>query len=210
MKFWEEKGIWWPDCENRKDYEHAFGRIDAIDAALALCKGRMACIQAGGWVGLWPRRLAKEFEYVFTYEPVPYLYECLRKNTADLQNVTAADVALGAHDGALNLTVALSGCTSAVPEDSAKYRSRVIEQRMVPMITIDGDFMNCESIDAIFLDVERFEIDVLKGAKETIKRFSPVITVEVLKGENAKMEEFMSGIGYSLKARAHNDWIYTR
>lgn len=210
--YWPEKNIHWPDCEQRKDYAHAFGRIDAISAALVLCPKRDFCLQAGGWVGMWPMALAQAFKHVATYEPVPYLFECMQANLRDLRfkNVKAHNVALGARDGALELTVALSGCTSAVPEDSAKYQSRVIEKRTVPMVTIDGELMLQTSVDALFLDVERFEIAVLEGARETIKKFSPVITVEVLKGEGPKMEEYMTSIGYSPRARCHNDRIYTR
>jgi FkbM family methyltransferase len=211
--FWEEKGIYWPDCENRKDFDHALNRIDAIDAALGLCKGRDVCLQAGGWIGMWPAQLASHFKHVITYEPVPYLFACLAANVSRLcvgKVVTARTAALGARDGSLELTVALSGCTSAVPEDSAKYQSRVIEKRTVPMVTIDGECAALKAVDAIFLDVERFEIAVLEGAKQTIKKFSPVITVEVLKGEDKKMEEYMTSIGYSLRARSHNDRIYTR
>lgn len=210
--YWPEKSIYWPDCEQRKDYAHAFGRIDAIGAALALCPKRDFCLQAGGWVGMWPMALAQSFAHVVTYEPVPYLHECLQANLRDLKfdNVRAYNVALGARDGALDLTVALSGCTSAVPEDSDKYRSRVIEKRTVPMVTIDGELMLQTSVDALFLDVERFEIAVLEGARETIRKFSPVITVEVLKGEDKKMGDYMAGIGYGLRARVHNDRIYTR
>ncbi len=213
--FWEKKGIFWPDCENKKDFDHALSRIDAIDAALALAPGRGVCLQAGGWVGLWPLRLAEHFQHVHTYEPVPYLYECLVDNSKRVPGEFGAkihprNVALGAHDGALDLTVALSGCTSAVPEDNPKYQSRVIERRTVPMVTIDGEMMLQPNVDAIFLDVERFEIAVLEGARGVIKRCSPVITVEVLKGEDRRMGAYMESIGYSLKARSHNDWIFAR
>lgn len=211
-KLWEEKGIYWPDCENRKDYEHAFGRIDAIDAALAVCKGRTRCVQAGGWVGMWPVRLAQEFGTVLTFEPVPYLFDCLNANIGlcSAKNVYARNLALGSHQGTVALTVALSGCTSAVPEDNPKYQSRVIEKRVAPLVTLDAQMEGASACDAIFLDVERYEIEVLKGAKQLIWKFSPVITVEVLKGEDQRMDAFMDTIGYSLRARAHNDRIYTR
>jgi FkbM family methyltransferase len=124
--------------------------------------------------------------------------------------VTARPVALGARDGTLDLTVALSGCTSAVPEDNAKYQSRVIEKRTVPMVTIDDEVGALGACDALFLDVERFEIAVLRGAIKTVERCSPVITVEVLKGEGPNIEAYMQSIGYSLRARVHNDRIYTR
>lgn len=211
-KLWEEKNIFWPECEQQKDYEHAFGRIDAIDAAVRLCKGRTRCIQAGGWIGMWPLKLSEHFEHVATWEPVPYLYECLLANLCHrkVTNVTARPVALGAHDGAVELTVALSGCTSAVPEDSAKYQSRVLEKRAVPMEKLDGALAGAAACDALFLDVERYEISVLEGAKQLIKKFSPVITVEILKGENERMGAYMESIGYRPRDRAHNDWIFTR
>jgi FkbM family methyltransferase len=208
--WWEEKGIFWPDNENKKDLDHALGRIDAIDAALKHCRGFNRCIQAGGWVGAWPIRLAQRFRQVATYEPVPYLFDCMDANIArrGLANVVRSPLALGARPGALTLHVALSGCTSATAPVNAKEASRFIENLVVQQTTIDSEMETVQHCDALFLDVERFEIPVLEGALKTIMRFRPVITVEVLKGEGPKMLHWMERRAYKLVERCHNDWVF--
>ncbi len=209
--YWEEKGIFWPDTENKKDHDHALGRIDASDAALELLPEEPEfCVQAGGWVGAWPLYLANHFKTVLTYEPVPYLYECLVANIKEWPSIIARNIALGAADGGLQLDVALSGCTSAALPMDPKSQSRFVERINVPMASLDGELMNQPRVDALFLDVERWETAVLDGAKQIIKKHRPVITVEVLKGEGDKMLGWMSRHGYALRNRVHNDWIFTK
>ena len=121
------------------------------------------------------------------------------------------DFALGAkNEGELKLDVALSGCTSAVLPRDPKSLSRFLETISVPMVTVDWMFQDAKRVDALFLDVERYEIQVLEGAVETIRKHHPVITVEVLKGEGDRMLGWMSNHGYTLRNRAHNDWIFSR
>lgn len=218
MNYVNLDGLWWPEEEPQKDIEHATARLDAIDAAMPFMKGTSFCLQAGGWVGIWPLYLSDLFDRVVTFEPVPYLFECMKKNienassnsvqTPRSEMITAYDVALGPALGELTLEVARSGCTSACLPTDPKSRSRYVETIKVPVTTIDETCEKIERVDALFLDVERYEIPVLRGALYTIRKHKPVITVEVLKGGGPKIIEAMDDLKYRLVARAHNDWIF--
>jgi hypothetical protein len=51
--------------------------------------------------------------------------------------------------------------------------------------------------DFIKLDVEGMELDLLRGAKETIERCAPVMLVEVLKNDVKLIGTFLGDIGYA-------------
>lgn len=210
MEFVKEFNCYWPSEENQKDYAHAKARIGAIDVTVKYLTDNYKCIQAGGWIGMWAIELAKHFDKVWVWEPVPYLYEVLDANAADdaPNEVTTWNEALGPVNGTLELMVETGGCTSAFPSDHPKAKSRQTGRITVPMRTIDS--LNLSSCGALFLDVERYELQVLEGAKDTIKKYSPVLSLEVLKGEDKAVEKWAAKNGYKLRDRSFNDWILTR
>nr|WP_245933001.1 FkbM family methyltransferase [Caballeronia novacaledonica] len=65
----------------------------------------------------------------------------------------------------------------------------------VPMISIDS--LALERVDFIKIDVEGMEMDVLKGAAETLKRCAPVLLVETLKSDANAIRTFLAGVGYA-------------
>jgi FkbM family methyltransferase len=65
----------------------------------------------------------------------------------------------------------------------------------VPMISIDS--LELERVDFIKIDVEGMEMDVLKGATETLKRCAPVLLVETLKSDAKTIRAFLASVGYA-------------
>lgn len=208
LEFDAELGCYWPSEENRKDFKHAHARIGAIDAALKHVTDFSYALQAGGWIGMWGQYLSKHFKLLDVFEPVPYLFEAASKNLEALGNVAVHRIALSSEAAKLQLTVETGGCTSACPSDHPKAKNRQTGIINVDAVRIDQ--LGLQSCGALFLDVERYELQVLEGAKETLRKFSPVITVEVLKSEDKKVQVWMQQHGYRLRERSFNDWIFTR
>lgn len=65
----------------------------------------------------------------------------------------------------------------------------------VPMVSIDS--LQLERVDFLKIDVEGMELDVLEGAKETLKRCAPIILVETLKSDAQDIRKFLAGAGYA-------------
>lgn len=84
----------------------------------------------------------------------------------------------------------------------------------IPIIPLDNIKLN--HCDAIWLDVEGFELFALKGAERTIRKFWPVIICEEKSlGEvygvgRHDIETYLEGLGYDLTAGFHNDRLYVR
>jgi FkbM family methyltransferase len=200
------RNLWWPDYEGaEKMYRYMIKRVTDIDVSLKRVRSLGVCVQAGGHVGLWARRLARHFEEVNVFEPVPELYDCLKMNTAHLPNVIPRNEALGETAGEVLLTVLPSGRSNLSGTVKAGDLLRTVA---TPVVTIDDlALVRC---DALFLDVERHELEVLRGAKRTIKEFNPTITLELLPDQENEYMAYMIKLGYRHAGKIHNDHIFTR
>lgn len=130
---------------------------------------------------------------VVAFEPVPmtaaWLEETLRRN--DLTNVTVLRTALSASAGVAGMRVgpASEAGLAHLVDSAASYQShftgetRVID---VPIASIDQLLMEGElpTPSLIKIDVEGAELEVLRGASETLSTARPTIVTELWGGEN--------------------------
>lgn len=180
--------------------------------AIAYCKHRRVAIQAGGHVGTWPVFLAAHFDTVYTFEPIGENFDCLTRNIAAHAKVPdsifAARGALGNKRGPIDMV--LSG------KSTGQHRARYPAERnlgSVPVYRIDD--LALPVVDAIFLDLEGFEIHALRGAIETLKAHRPIVMAEnnkrtVDQGFNlGDLEIFMRMANYRLTGAVNEDLIFT-
>lgn len=156
------KGLWWPDTVGDQ-YAHALMHVESIEWAIKRCKLRRKAVQAGGNVGLWPRRLAQSFDKVITFEPDDVSRECLLMNVPD--NVEVGVTVLGSEFGSCGIKHRGLGSHNVIDGDVCE---------MAPL-----DDMGLEDVDLLQLDVEGYEWHALKGAEDTIRRCRPIIQVEL-------------------------------
>ena len=77
---------------------------------------------------------------------------------------------------AFDLYVQPAGDTSSLAPSPSSQRVRV------KVTTLDITFRNLPRLDLLKIDVESFELEVLQGAIETLRRHQPVIEFEYLDG----------------------------
>jgi len=101
-----------------------------------------------------------------------------------------------------------SGYSSLLtPKEDKKHRFREIRVEMKKL----DELQKFENVDAIKIDVEGAELEVIKGSKETISRNKPIIMFESCPGDNQVKEELWElfnslKFGIHLPNRlAHND-----
>jgi FkbM family methyltransferase len=192
------QGLYWPDSVG-DDYIHAMAHVGGIEWAIEHCPKKRMAVQAGGNIGLWPRRLAAVFDRVITFEPDPVSRECLERNVPE--NVTVHSEALGDVAGMCGI----------------KHRGlgshRVVDGQDVRVTTVDS--LNLEILDYLQLDVEGYEWHALKGALYTIARCRPVIQVELRNftekyGQtDAAVRQMLTMFGYrEVSRQSGSDYVF--
>lgn len=189
------ESLWWVTTDRG-----AFGGplrdwANGRDSFLSRVKERKLVIQAGGNCGMYARFYANYFEQVYSFEPSGVNFLCLERNCQG-KKYHLYPAALGERSGKATLTQ---------PKKRFKNTGayQVIENPNgdIPVISIDSLRLN--RCDLIHLDIEGFEPNALRGAKETILKYKPVIILEA--GHGA---EVIEEIGYRVAEKLDMDWIF--
>jgi FkbM family methyltransferase len=148
--------------------------LDHLETVIALVPGRTACVQAGGNLGVFPRRLAQSFSTVYTFEPAADLFDKMLRN-APAENIVRFQAALGDMRGLVG--------TSRVRRDGKPNAhegiTHVVPGGTVPTLLIDD--LALPVCDLIYLDIEGGELPALRGAVNTLALCRPVVAVEINK-----------------------------
>lgn len=201
-------GLLAPDWFTQDPKHAAFilARVTDVDVAVNLCRKTAVAVQAGGYLGLWPLRLAKHFSVVHTFEPLASNFACLQKNVEKVPGIIAYQSPLSKVDGEPVKFVVRKGWGSGIygfarqEEDTTgceTHTARSIDSLQLP------------ACDLIYLDIEGAELAALEGAKATIAKFKPVIALEVWEENRAKYRHHMNLLGYTMAKKSHADEFYT-
>lgn len=169
-------------------------RSGVIEAALPFIAGRGVVVQAGGHIGIWPKKLAAHFSTVITIEPEPRNLQCLRANTEGA-HVVVIDGVLGRKAGAAKVNH--REFQTGAHHIATDLRKPWIA---VQMFTID-EIADGHKVDALFLDLEGYELEALKGAKRALVD-RPAVVIEQNACSNkfdtapTAAEQFLIGLGY--------------
>ncbi len=181
--------------------------LDHLEFALQHVPECMFAIDGGAHIGTWTRVLAHRFYMVAAFEPAVDTFECLVKNTKDLENVYVKKAALGPVNGLCRVMndpdrPGNSGARMVAPQAEGRCT----------MVALDSyDFRN---VSFLKLDVEGFEHAALQGAVKTIKYCKPTIMIECKKfvpprhGGPEKAIQFLNDLGYKGVGGIRNDQVF--
>lgn len=133
---------------------------------------------------------------VFSFEAHPATYAYLRKNISEhnLNNVTAINAAVGDQQGQIGI-VSVQGDSGSSDVSLADRKT----QTMVPLTTLDATLgqHGVHNIDYLKIDVEGFELHVLRGAEIIIENSRKLlvqteIDLRHLKRFNISVSELVS------------------
>ena len=112
---------------------------------------------------------------VYAFEPNPYVFEILKKHANIWSDkIKPLEFALYSSSGFLDLFIPTPLSISSTLREKENY-----EKVKVKTMTLDSfcKEYNVERVDFIKIDAEGSEREILKGAKETIRRFKPRMAV---------------------------------
>lgn len=147
---------------------------------------------------------------IYAFEPNPINLKRLAKNIElnSISNISTLPFAVGNSNEEISFTVrednSLSDTSSAIESFSkSTYRGELKWKNIkVAQVRID-DFVESHKItkiDMMKIDVEGYEIEVLKGAMQSILRWKPVILIESFLNDDKRafLEEFVRNAGYTI------------
>jgi FkbM family methyltransferase len=158
------------------------GRLDIAEAEIAHFAGHIpeggVVLDAGACIGDHTATYAKlvgPLGKVIAIEPGELAYQALWRNFQDVPQVATIHAALGAHEGETCHVMAENVGGSHIGNDGPPN---------VALTTIDA--LRLPRLDFVHLDAEGMEPDILRGGRETLKRFMPVMVIEINKGALAR------------------------
>lgn len=178
-----------------------------LERVIPLARGRTACVQAGGHLGAYPKRLAQDFKTVYTFEPAPDLFALLMQNAPEA-NILKYQAVLG-DDRRL---VGLSRVRRDGKPNAHEGITHVAGDGNVPTLRIDD--LGLTVCDLIYLDIEGYELFALRGAAATMEICRPVLAVEVNKSQDLagqsseELRATIRSMGYRFVMRLQSDEVY--
>jgi len=148
-------------------------------------------------------------EKIFSFEPMPINYKMLEKNIFDngIKNVTAHNVALGAKNSSAKMSMEQenNNGTAKISKNSD------IDGETVRIVTLDS--LNLPLPDFIKIDVEGFELNVLKGMKNILKKSKAPIWIEIDEETCEEVYSLLLEFGYgilSFNLENDNNFIFSK
>jgi len=152
-------------------------------------------VDAGAHCGTWTLRLAHCFRHVVAFEPHPDNYETLSLDAPS--NVTSAKLGLSRVSGKGALFLYDSPGHSAIGGSPVMDGIACTGQIEITTMALDEWFLPGR-LDLLKIDTEGHEMEVLEGARETLRRDRPRLCIENHSLElRRRAIEFLSSIGLS-------------
>jgi len=151
------------------------------------------CVDVGANIGLWTLHLAKQGFKVHAFEPDPRTYRILKKNV-EKYDVSVYPCAVGEHNYEAKLNIHYHPGHNSIIQKNVDYSGRKIT---VQVRTLDS--FTLDNVGLIKIDTEGYEIPVLEGARETIRKFHPRLIIEVhkpYKEQTLKIESILEELYY--------------
>jgi FkbM family methyltransferase len=131
-------------------------------------KQKPILIDVGANIGEYSKKLSAKFpqSHIYSFEALPSTFAILEKNLSGIKNITSINKALGSKQE--ERTIFTDGPGSGLTSFYSFGKNQT--ESIVSVITLDQFCQEhqIKTIDFLKIDVEGFEMEVLKGAKKMI------------------------------------------
>ena len=157
-------------------------------------------IDVGAWCGTWSKAIEPFAKKVIAFAPDKVDFECLQRNCTI--NSDPRMEAVGAEVMEVSLT-----------EDNFTQAKRVNEKGNIRMINLD--YMNYQDVDMIKIDVEGYEMQVLKGATKTLGNIKYLMielnnNTKKYGSNNMEVEKYIASLGFKVLMDHWPDKVFYR
>jgi len=141
---------------------------------------------------------------VVAIEPVPENYFALIENIRrnKINNIVALPIAAWSTTTTLEFIVPPGRSEATAKErhhfSGLQLRGYKIQVKAVDLDTLLLKVLKLSKVDAMKIDVEGAEIEVLEGAREVLKRFRPKLVIEVRPNTYPRIRGILEYLGYDI------------
>lgn len=154
-------------------------------------------IDVGANVGLWAKHLVEKFDKVIAFEPLEQVYSCLERNVKGLP-VDIRRYALGNENTKVTMQY-----------DSENTGSSFVSEIGKGDIDIKRlDDINIPKFGLLKIDCEGYELEVIKGAEQTILEYKPIIVVEQHPESEYCAATYLKTLGAKQLTNVRKDYIF--
>ena len=157
-------------------------------------------IDVGAWCGTWSKAMESYAKRIIAYEPDNLHFHCLEKNCTF--NCVPRMEAVGSRMGVVSLT-----------EDNFTQAKRIKDEGTITLVTLDST--EYSDVDMIKIDVEGYEMEVLKGASkmlETVRYLMIELNNNSKKygSNNIEIEKHIQSLGFKVLMDHWPDKVFYR
>ncbi|OGN60368.1 MAG: hypothetical protein A3F40_04930 [Chlamydiae bacterium RIFCSPHIGHO2_12_FULL_27_8] len=143
----------------------------------------MIILDIGANIGWYSMLFGKKYPkaFIYAFEPISELYRyCLENiNFNDLKNVNIFNIGLSNFNGKQSLYFSPETAALSSNKNIIEYKNMQKEEVVVKTLDSFINEIELDKLDFIKCDVEGAELNVILGALNSIKRFLPVIFIEL-------------------------------
>ncbi|MCB0323068.1 MAG: FkbM family methyltransferase [Bdellovibrionales bacterium] len=161
-------------------------------------------IDIGANIGIYSILAAQKtpHAHIAAFEPVPQVRKALEENLKQnsIQNVTTEPYALGDREGTIDLHIPDGIMLPISSSITASFRSQT-RPYPVPITSLDSyvERKGWTRVDLVKIDAEGADLMVLRGGRNTIRRFRPTLIIEVMATTFSAVNRELLELGYSLQ-----------
>lgn len=166
------------------------------------CDKTKSTIDIGVFRGVYSYKMAEYSNKVYGFEANPVMFNYLNKNLTKLKkNIILHNIALSDSEGYAKLKIPIrkksmvksnfedyyEGGLATIESDN-NLHNKMFDTFDVKKLNLDS-FNFDQKISFIKIDVEGHEFSVLKGSEKILKKYKPVLLIEIDKQHSTKVKE---------------------
>lgn len=166
---------------DEKIFDKGYFEEEMLDAFLSYLRPGMTFVDIGANIGqhtLFVSRVVGPTGSVISFEPIPHLYEQIKRSVEAnaMTNVNLLNLGCGEKESSMTLYInkANIGASSVI----APSKDNKEEKVTIHIIKAEDKLLPYKKIDLIKIDVEGYEYQALLGLEKIIERDKPVLFIE--------------------------------
>lgn len=172
------------------------------------------CVDVGAHAGTYSILLSRNCDHVYAFEPSRHSFAILRN--LKIANVSAHNLALGSETGEAEISLptvdgaidyALATLRPLAAGGYAKVETQKV--RVAKFDDFEGE-IDFARIDFVKIDVEGFEMEVLRGMQRLLQQRKPVLLIEIEQRHNPQYRDvfdYLGALGYEPYFTPNGAWL---